>query len=430
MAGFRKRRPERATEPVGSTGAPNRAFVVAYQFTMTVRCFPPVCRCARFAGLCALALGAAGCSDPCSLPEAPPDPAALHSPYAGYFSPRYADNDNWLCRPGMDHDRCNADLDATELRADGTTQVAPHVRAQQSQADCFYVYPTMDLLGPPGLHKNTTNTAAEELALLSQGARFNAVCRVFAPVYRQMRMSTYLVDPGTRDRCLESAYGDVLDAFLHYMGQFNEGRPVVLIGHSQGAQHVTHLLQQLFDRDPRMMAQLVVALAIGGGVGTAPGSNVGGSFSQIPLCTRRSQRGCVVAYRSYAKGQAPLRGSVLLADEDQDLACVNPANGEGSGTTILSRAFFHANQVNGSRQRSTVRTPFVLLRDFYSATCVSGTAGHHLEIEERRVTGDQRPSPVRLNAPANRGRAGLHVHDFAFPLGDLLALVADKLAAP
>ena len=37
----------------------------------------------------------------------------------------------------------------------------------------------------------------------------------------------------------------VVDAFLHYMGQYNRGRKVVLLGHSQGAQMIVRLLQRV-----------------------------------------------------------------------------------------------------------------------------------------------------------------------------------------
>jgi hypothetical protein len=63
-------------------------------------------------------------------------------------------------------------------------------------------------------------------------------------------MGTYVFSTEDRDRRSEVAFSDVKDAFLHYMGQYNHGRKVVLLGHSQGADMVVRLLKAVFDQDP------------------------------------------------------------------------------------------------------------------------------------------------------------------------------------
>src|SRR5262245_15209915 len=48
--------------------------------------------------------------------------AEVETPYPGYRSDVYADDANWLCKPGRD-DACSRGLDATVVNADGTTEV-------------------------------------------------------------------------------------------------------------------------------------------------------------------------------------------------------------------------------------------------------------------------------------------------------------------
>ena len=55
----------------------------------------------------------------------------------------YADPRMWLCRPGNDPDECDANLDATELLADGSRKLVKHQKAAEPEVDCFYVYPTV-----------------------------------------------------------------------------------------------------------------------------------------------------------------------------------------------------------------------------------------------------------------------------------------------
>ena len=43
--------------------------------------------------------------------------------------------------------------------------------------------------------------------------------------------------PGRED-ALELAYTDIEAAFEHYLAEYNNGRPFIIAGHSQGAQHI------------------------------------------------------------------------------------------------------------------------------------------------------------------------------------------------
>ena len=92
------------------------------------------------------------------------------------------------------------------------------------------------------------------------------------------------------------------------MGQYNRGRKVVLIGHSQGADMIARLLQRVFDKDPAMRERLLLALPIGGPVEAAQGKLTGGNFENIPLCSRPDEQGCVVAFRTFRKEANPATG--------------------------------------------------------------------------------------------------------------------------
>ena len=78
----------------------------------------------------------------------------------------------------------------------------------------------------------------EELSVIrAQFARFGSQCRVYAPLYRQVTLTALRAfmagRPTTADRLLP--YNDVLDAWNYYLEHDNNGRGVVLIGHSQGS---------------------------------------------------------------------------------------------------------------------------------------------------------------------------------------------------
>ena len=56
----------------------------------------------------------------------------------------------------------------------------------------------------------------------------------------------------------EIAYDDIRRAFIYYLNNFNNGRPIIIAGHSQGAYHCKTLLKEFFD-GKELQNQLVAA---------------------------------------------------------------------------------------------------------------------------------------------------------------------------
>src|SRR5690606_24921085 len=104
-------------------------------------------------------------------------------PDDAYRSDLYGDPAYWVCRPDIEANPCETDLDVTVLAADGSTEVVAHEVASDAAADCFYVYPTVnvsatgvgDFDGDYGIEIGITRT---------QAGRFSRVCDVYAPLYR------------------------------------------------------------------------------------------------------------------------------------------------------------------------------------------------------------------------------------------------------
>ena len=86
-------------------------------------------------------------------------------------------------------------------------------------------------------------TSQRELAIgeeatqiaIDQASRFSQTCNVYAPIYPQLTLFA-IVTPGrvTPEASL-IAYLGVLSAWQEYLEKYNDGRGIVLIGHSQGA---------------------------------------------------------------------------------------------------------------------------------------------------------------------------------------------------
>ena len=140
-----------------------------------------------------------------------------------------------------------------------------------------------------------------------QASVFNGCCRVYAPRYRQATLYSFFDVDGAGQEALALAYEDVVTAFNYYLDYFNEGRPFVLAGHSQGSHHLDVLLANEIV-GTRLVERLVVAYPVGFPI---DGSN------GLPVCETPTQTGCQATWNAVG----PKVGPFLASFES---ICVNP----------------------------------------------------------------------------------------------------------
>ena len=350
--------------------------------------------------------------------------APFVNPYAGHTSEVYADDAHWLCRPDLSGDVCDQDLTATEVAPDGTLTEVPFEAATGAPFDCFYVYPTLDYSSEPGNHAFSEPNPLEAITTQFQAARFGSLCDLYVPRYRQATIGSYPRGGDAGDlfdlEPFQVAYADVLDAFQTYMATDNDGRPFVLLGHSQGTHHLIRLLQEELDDSPALRSRLVSALLVGptGRLRVPPGETVGGTFENIPLCTSSTETGCAVGFDSYAASEPPTR--VDGVDDGTVRACVSPTE-LVDGDDRLEAGYFGVS-VPG------VETLTEVIPDHYTADCAGTADGQvYLSIAADPPPGDTRD--IDHITPTVEDAESLNTADYNFALGDLLALVESQAAA-
>jgi DUF3089 family protein len=253
--------------------------------------------------------------------QAPATPAA----------PDYGKDSTWLCLPGR-ADTCSKPLATTVLTANGYGAKTASVPAKDPPLDCFYVYPTVSR--DPGMNSDLNAGGEERYAVEAQFARFASVCRTFAPIYRQMTIAAVFAFTTGSDITAPAAlaYSDVAAAWHNYLATRNQGRPFVLIGHSQGSALLQQLITREIENNPAVAARMKLAIMPGFNVLVPPGKLVGGTFKKTPLCSRAGETGCVISWESYREKNVPPAGALFgVADQPgMTVGCVNPA---GPGAT-------------------------------------------------------------------------------------------------
>lgn len=356
----------------------------------------------------------------------------------------YADPRMWLCRPGNDPDECDANLDATELKPNGARVRDVHKKAKNPEVDCFYVYPTVKLTSP-GPMTDFANVGIVRDALLGQGARFSEVCRVYAPLYRQNGVvpsanGAPSVPPPSATPTPAPGLQDVRDAFAYYLKNLNQGRKVVLLGHSQGTGMLTAMMARDVDPNPEVRAKLLSALLIGGSIAVPEGKDIGGTFKNIPVCTKAGQVGCVIAYVSYTKEMPPSATVPSAFGRDpapgQVAACTDPAVLSGrmgrryrGSYVMIKKTNPSLNEPDGlAAAAEGVKTPFLLYRDVFRGACKRAAPYNYLEISLELPEGDRRPAPP-YRFPKIEAALGLHLLDYALEMDDLIDAVRLQIKA-
>lgn len=333
----------------------------------------------------------------------------------------------WLCRPGADPNPCAGSLRTTVRTFGKQPKVVTPERMKRRAVDCFYVYPTVSQQSGPVA--NLRIEAAQTSIANYQAARFSEVCKVYAPMYRQLTLTAILTGGATaQDR--ENAYADVKTAFDEYLAA-NPQRPFVLIGHSQGSGVLKRLMREEIDPDPALRGRLLSAMLTGSTVAVPKGQTVGGDFANIPVCTRKGQISCVISFATF--GQAPPADSLfgrvrtttdLPEGPTYEAACTNPASLRDNkrteivsyvrGTPIPGALGSVARSVYGGNP-PTAKTPWLRPADRYRAKCVHSGDSHVLMVTPIGKSLRLRPAP----SPG----WGLHLLDVNLPLGDLVKLV-------
>ena len=176
--------------------------------------------------------------------------------------------------------------------------------------DVFYLYPTAYQKG-----EGDPNYCAVDNASMIKGANgafnrqataFLPVGNIYAPYYRQADATYILSMPSIADqdeaiRLIPAA--DAMAAFQYYLDHFNNGRPFILAGHSQGSNVLLLLLAEIKDR-PEIYDKMVAAYVIGFSVT----QDYLDQNPPLKFATGPDDTGVIISYNTEAEGvtQSPV----------------------------------------------------------------------------------------------------------------------------
>ncbi len=356
-------------------------------------------------------------------------PAAAQTPAAvDYTRPV-----SWLCLPGRS-DTCSTPLRTTALNPNGYGATGLSTVAKSPKIDCFILYPTVSR--DSGLNSDLTPGDGEEkAAIATQFARLSSVCRTFAPIYRSMTLGAVataatggdVTDPATL------ALGDVRAAWRNYLATRNQGRPFVLIGHSQGSLMLIQLIARDIEGRPEAQ-RMKLAIVPGFNVMVPQGKRVGGSFKSTPLCSTPGETGCVMSWVSFRERNVPPAGALFgIADQPgMTIGCTNPARPGGTGWVPLDSYWYSRSSqpVPGGpivwSSEGPPPTPYLRTEGLVSGRCVNDGPRGYLSIRTNADPRDKRTDRIGGEVGALGFFLpgwGMHLSDVNHSQGDILRAI-------
>jgi hypothetical protein len=166
--------------------------------------------------------------------------------------------------------------------------------------DIFFLHPTTftdkkdEHISNADINDEKINRQTDNSSILYQSSVFNQVGRIYAPRYRQAHIHRYYMKGEDQMYAFQFAYEDVREAFKYYMKYYNNGRPIIIAGHSQGTTHAIRLLKELIDNhidQGRVVNFFLIGMPV-----------KKNEFKVISPCAEKEDLHCYYSWRTYRRG--------------------------------------------------------------------------------------------------------------------------------
>ncbi len=185
--------------------------------------------------------------------------------------------------------------------------------------DTFYIFATEYILGSfeegapdYGSLDNKEMIEGMGVEYIGHATTYADDTNVFAPYYRQSGLK-YAGKIVERDGNLDAAllgmpYNDIVDALDYYFEHYNEGRPFIIAGHSQGSALVKQVLFRYFKEHPDYYQRMVAAYVIGYAVTKEELE----TYPYLKFATGESDAGVIVSWNTEGPKNAEVDAKTVV----------------------------------------------------------------------------------------------------------------------
>ena len=197
--------------------------------------------------------------------------------------------------------------------------------------DTFYIYATEYIMGSleDGAPEYATLDNAEMLQGVEEEYKLHATAyedstNLFMPYYRQAGMPVMgkaWKETGNCEAAISGMpYGDITAALDYYFEHYNEGRPFIIAGHSQGSCIAKYTLKHYFKEHPEYYERMVAAYIIGYSVT----SDELEAYPYLKFATGETDTGVIISYNT--EGPKNVEQNAKTAVLLPNAISINPLN--------------------------------------------------------------------------------------------------------
>ena len=280
--------------------------------------------------------------------------------------------------------------------------------------DTFYIYPSayedynegapvIGSIGDKGMH------AGAHAFFEEQATAYENSTNVFAPYYRQMNFAAVMkATAEERNKILSGVpLQDLYAALDYYFEHYNEGRPFILAGHSQGSQMLTYILSEYMSKHPKYYKRMIAAYVIG--------YSITDSFlaknKHLKFAEKADDTGVIISWNTEGPGNKNQKNFVVV----DGAISINPLNWKRDDT------YAPASENLGARFKNQTTGKFEIIPEAADA-----------KVDTERgvvVTTTKVIDPIDDTLGMGFGPDSFHHADYSLYYNNIKANVAERCAA-
>ena len=216
----------------------------------------------------------------------------LHPP-----SPDYSIDYNWAAKPNINGQQFYVPDNSYEVN-------------KSNDVDVFYIHPTGFFENSWNFDMDKTKSAYErtEIMLGNQASAFNESCNIYAPEYRQATYYSFFDKENNGQKALDLAYKDVESAFDYFIEKFNQNKPFIIAGHSQGSLLAHKLINKRIN-NTSLQNNFICAYIIGYMIPEKFYSDI---FPNIKNSQKFNDTNCIISWSTVVEGFKRSREKTLI----------------------------------------------------------------------------------------------------------------------
>lgn len=193
------------------------------------------------------------------------------------------------------------------------------IRQRGGEADLFYIISTETgdhMVGSDTCHLADTYLEEQRKQMLREMSAVDSFyagrLNYFSPYYRQVSIHSWRTPEKAFER-LKVTLSDIRRSWQYYLEHYNQGRPFIIAGFSQGARATMDILKSMPDSLYRRMVAAYV-------IGYKMSRNEVDSFATVRLAQGATDTGVTITFNSVRSPEG------VLYISDGTVACINPVN--------------------------------------------------------------------------------------------------------